>query len=192
MEVTSFPVGHRIGKKTPPKGKRSIVVMIYVLQIFLTLTSNIDDRLDLAHQLLQPVSETASLSQSNVQWGIALPRESSPVSLSLLADPSRATGRRAVALVSCMSRDSKEVEIMAFRLQTVTNDSADSVVNYTNQKPFSVLSNCASRGTVTSGGRSASPIASIFLASASFRFDLHDARGRSKFNQRKLDFHLFF
>ena len=142
------------------------------------------NRLDATHQLIEDISTDKSGFRNSSLWGVALPQDSAPVSLSLLADPSTETARRAVALVSCTSRNSKEVYLMPFQMQVTINKSSASAENYAEQKPLKILASCPLRGIANNGGRHSPPISSVFLASASFRFDL-------KHSNRKFHTELF-
>ncbi len=138
-------------------------------------------RLDVGHQLIQPASTSRSPSSS--QWGVPLPDNFLPSSLTLLSEPidsktlSRSSIRRAVVQLSAATDGSDGetgIRYATFQLQFKAMRDFDTETSASKLLPYVVLSRCRSTGEV----RLCDPLASsttvcgIFLAGASFTFDL--------------------
>lgn len=137
-------------------------------------------RLDLAHQLLETTDSQPSTNDnepSEYSWGIPLVKDVKSTSLSLLAEPylsSTHTKRRAVVLVSATNAATCDMEYSCYRLQVSkpTTGSALPADSYHELKPYIVVVEHTMHGMLKNGARSVSPISSVFLAGASFDFDL--------------------
>jgi hypothetical protein len=140
-------------------------------------------RLDLAHQLLetidfQPATNDDGTTQGS--WGVPLVKDVKATSLSILAEPySAATNhRRAAVLVSSTNPGTCDMDYSFYRLQvskpnTTSNALADS---YHELKPYLVIVQASIRGALKNGTRLVGPISSVFLAGASFDFDLSNSQ----------------
>ena len=101
-----------------------------------------------------------------------LPKNFTATSLSILEEPVSSGRRRAMALVSSLSSESSEIDHVLFQLQVVAMDSKEPIESYVDKKPYVVYGNDISSGTIRNGLSIEEPVSSVFLASASFRFDL--------------------
>jgi hypothetical protein len=139
--------------------------------------------LDLQHQLLEsnePKPERKDeTSTPQFSWGVPLAKDGKATSVSLLAEPRTSTNstkqpRRAVVVVSSANADTCELDYATFQLQVtkLRSGNAEPAETYAEQKPYSVLVKASAHGTLRNGPRSVGPIASVFLAGASFRFNL--------------------
>jgi hypothetical protein len=111
---------------------------------------------------------------SEIRWGVPLMKGIKATSLSILAEPyskNKATrqSRRAVVFVSSTDADASEMHYSAFQLQLSKEDTIRS-----EKKSFSILTKNVISGILKDGTRSVGPISSIYLAGASFRFDLEN------------------
>jgi hypothetical protein len=127
--------------------------------------------LDLAHQLIEPKDKDSQSSEAGA-WGILLPKNVTVTSLSILAEPVTSGPRRAVVFVSATNNETCQIDYVTFHLQVVEKETNDAIESYVDQKPYSVFAQVVSEGIIKNGLRVADPIAAVFLASASFRFDL--------------------
>jgi hypothetical protein len=121
--------------------------------------------LDANHQLLRPASD----SILGYRWGIRLPNSFSPACLDVLEQPASSKAllndppsRKAVVL---LADSSVLTQYQVFQLQVFSRKS-DSATSYAERKSYAAIGRCSASGTI---GYSAS----IFLASASFGFELH-------------------
>ena len=138
-------------------------------------------RLDLAHQLMEEMNRPKVEPKENspaqaICWGIPLSKDVKASSLSLLAEPQDPNGapnqkRRAVVVVSSSNMESCELDYAAYQLQVVSG-TATRAETYAEQKPFSVMVKASASGNLKNGLRSVGPLFAVFLAGASFRFDL--------------------
>ena len=137
-------------------------------------------RLDLARQLLElndpyPTEPECS-STAKFSWGIPLSKKVKATSVSLVGEPRKCTrskkqARRAVVLVASGNMDTCEMDYSTFHLQLTTRN-AGSAVTFAEKKPYSILAKPSVHGTLKNGARSVGPISSVYLAGASFCFDL--------------------
>ena len=120
-------------------------------------------------------------------WGIPLTKSVRATNVSLLAEPvedqnefGRNTKRRAVVFVSSSDVEACTVDYAIFQLQLTRNDQQVDirVESYVEQKPYTVVVNPSSQGTIKKPSQSVGPVSSIFLAGASFKFDLLQPDGR--------------
>lgn len=135
--------------------------------------------LDLAHQLLekldfQPATNDDGTTQGS--WGIPLVKDVRATSLSLLSEPysSNTSHRRAVVLVSSTHPGTCDMNYSFYRLQVSKPDSSSNALadSYHELKPYLVIVQESIQGALKNGTRSVGPISSVFLAGASFDFDL--------------------
>lgn len=127
--------------------------------------------MDLGHQLLE-TPKALGQGDETESWGIMLPKNFTATSLSILEEPVSSGRRRAMALVSSLSSESSEIDHVLFQLQVVAMDSKEPIESYVDKKPYVVYGNDISSGTIRNGLSIEEPVSSVFLASASFRFDL--------------------
>jgi hypothetical protein len=111
---------------------------------------------------------------SEIKWGVPLMKGIKATSLSILAEPyskniATRQSRRAVIFVSSTDTDASEMQYSAFQLQLSMKDTIKS-----EKKSFSILTKNVISGIIKDGTRSIGPISSIYLAGASFRFDLEN------------------
>jgi hypothetical protein len=146
--------------------------------------------LDLAHQLLETKQESTEQKNETSQetsWGIPLAKSVKATNISLLAEPGKDQSksrendpRRAVVFVSSANMETRSVDYAVFQLQLTRRNKADGAPaeSYAEQKPYSVLVNPSGQGTIKNGTRSVGPVSSLFLAGASFKFDLSVSWGK--------------
>lgn len=144
-------------------------------------------RLDAAHQRLRPLDD--NLRSSRGQWGVRLPDDFRAKSLNLLEQPLPCSGstrqerqreRKATVLVASVAGLKGTVDYLAFQFQAIPSvGRTQSSESYQEHNPFSVLSKQCASGHIECPVDGSS-VASVFLASASFQFDLRQ-RG-SKFS----------
>jgi hypothetical protein len=127
--------------------------------------------LDLSHQLIEPKNRDSQSSEGGA-WGMLLPKNVTVTSLSISAEPVTSGPRRAVVFVSATNNETCQIDYVTFHLQVVQKENSEVIESYVDQKPYSVFAQVVSNGTIKNGLRVADPIAAVFLASASFRFDL--------------------
>lgn len=129
---------------------------------------------------MEPIErdQRENVSATEFSWGVPLPKDYTANSLSLLSEPEPFSQRRAVAFVSSTNENTCEIEYVAFQLQ-ITPRENDTAESYVEHKPYSVIAHVPSKGTIKNGPRSVGPISTVFLASASFRFDLVAKRGKT-------------
>lgn len=89
-----------------------------------------------------------------------------------------------MAFVWSTNDDTCEIEYVAFQLQIARRETNDAAESYVEHKPYSVIAHVPSNGTIKNGPRLVGPISAVFLASASFRFDLVAKRGKPKIKKR--------
>jgi hypothetical protein len=137
-------------------------------------------RLDLARQLMEPIEpdQREDSSATELSWGVPLPKDYTANSLSLLSEPEPFSQRRAVVFVSTTNENTCEIEYVAFQLQIAPRET-NAAEFYVEHKPYSVIAHVPSKGTIKNGPRLVGPISAVFLASASFRFDLVAKRGKT-------------
>lgn len=135
--------------------------------------------LDLAHQLLEtrgfnPTKNDDGSTQYS--WGVPLVKAVKATSISLLAEPFQSPDqpRRAVVLVSSSNPASCDMDYSCYRFQvcTVPNNGSLADSSYHEVKPYVVIAQETIYGPLKNGARSVGPISSVFLAGASFDFDL--------------------
>lgn len=140
-------------------------------------------RLDTAHQRLRPLDP--NLQSSRCHWGVRIPTTFRVKSVRLLAQPaagSSALGgkneRKAVAILTATKDSAGMTSYIVSQLQVIPSvGRTQSSGSYAEVHPYSVLSKQASAGEIKTGdGNTGS---TVFLASASFRFDL---RQKMKFS----------
>ena len=126
-----------------------------------------------------------NLRSSRSDWGVRLPNDFKAHSLKLLQQPDAKSKagkqheRKALVLLSSLPRFMGSVDFLAFQLQAVHSVArTQSSESYQEHHPFSVLSRQCSGGQVQCP-LDGSSIASVFLASASFQFDLRLRTNRS-------------
>ena len=124
-------------------------------------------------QLLVSLEEEKS---TDVIWGMPLNKEIKATSLSILAEPkshdSVKQERRAVVFLSSTNFEMSEMNYTSFQLQLTRAKAQGVTGGFGNQKQFSILAKKVIQGTFKDGTRSVGPISSVFVAGASFRFDL--------------------
>lgn len=124
-------------------------------------------------QLLVSLEEEKS---TDVVWGMPLNKEIKATSLSILAEPkshdSVKQERRAVVFLSSTNFEMSEMNYTSFQLQLTRAKAQGVTGGFGNQKQFSILAKKVIQGTFKDGTRSVGPISSVFVAGASFRFDL--------------------
>jgi hypothetical protein len=121
--------------------------------------------LDMNHQLLRPASD----SVLGYRWGIRLPNSFSPAYLEVLEQPASSKAlpnhppsRKAVVV---LADSSASTHFQVFQMQVFPRKT-DNATSYAGRKAYAAIARFSASGSI---GYSAS----IFLASASFRFDLH-------------------
>lgn len=152
---------------------------LYVLPPLFTLVI-LNYRLDLARQLMEPIVPEPKAESDELAWGIPLPKDFNATSVSLLAEPSRFTSkRRAVVFVSSTNDETNDIEYVTLQLEVTPNETTPQhpVESYAERKPYRLLAHIISKGTIKNGPRVVGPVTGIFLASASFRFDLIAEKG---------------
>jgi hypothetical protein len=135
-------------------------------------------RLNFANQLLIDTSGEKREEKEQIAWGIPLMKDIKATSLSIISQPlsKRAPGlRKAVVFVSSVNSD--ELRYVAFQLQLIKPSKA-TPLNSTIKAiaAFGVLAKRVVAGSLKDGSRSIGPISSVYLAGASFRFDLTTAQ----------------
>ena len=118
------------------------------------------------------------------QWGVRLPTDFKVKSLKLVAQPTRVDisepevrrrrklrERKAVVLLTSEQGQNGTVDFVVYQLQTTPSIKTQSSDSYKEQNPYSILSRCCSIGQFPEGPPNSS-ISGLFLASASFQFDL--------------------
>ncbi|CAJ1952662.1 unnamed protein product [Cylindrotheca closterium] len=128
-------------------------------------------RLGTSHQLLVSASPDTG---TETKWGIPLAEDVKVSSLMLLAEPSSKSdgaqqARKAVVFVASTDPEASELVYTTFQLQLSTP-----LKGRSEKRSNSVLTSKTISGILKDGTRSIGPISSIFLAGASFRFDLQD------------------
>lgn len=128
-------------------------------------------RLSTSHQLLVLASPGRN---TKTKWGIPLTANVKTPSLTLLAEPSSKSkgaqrSRKAVVFVASTDAEASELIYASFQLQLTTKVNGES-----EKKSISILTRKTVHGILKDGTRSIGPISSVFLAGASFRFDLQD------------------
>ena len=147
--------------------------------------------LDLAHQLLETKEHHTTSEQSGGEqepsWGIPLTKSVRATNISLLEEPvdgqAKSGGdskRRAVVFVSSSNIEACSVDFAIFQLQLTRGKlrGFSRAESYVEQKPYSVLVHPSCNGTIRKGSPSVGPVSSLFLAGASFRFDLSNPTGK--------------
>ena len=133
-------------------------------------------RLDTAHQRLRPLDP--NLQSSRCHWGLRLPVNFHVKSVRLLAQPTaessalgRKRERKAVVMLTTTESSTGMTGYIVSQLQVIPSvGRTQSSGSYAEAHPYSVLSKQASTGEIKTGdGRTGS---TVFLASASFQFDL--------------------
>jgi hypothetical protein len=121
--------------------------------------------LDVNHQLLRPASD----SVLGYRWGIRLPNSFSPAYLEVLEQPASSEAllndplsRKAVVV---LADSSVSTHFQVFQMQVFPRKT-DNATSYAGRKSYAAIARFSASGSI---GYSAS----IFLASASFSFDLH-------------------
>ena len=144
----------------------------------------------MANQLLVSTETTSSSNKNSKEflWGVPLMKEIKATSLSILSEPnseknSAKQARRAVVFVSATKDEMSELNYTSFQLQLTRTKHHNSSGSHNNQKQFSILAKKSIQGNLKDGARSIGPISSVYLAGASFRFDLE--------NKGKLQRHAF-
>jgi hypothetical protein len=125
-------------------------------------------------------------SATELSWGVPLPKDYTANSLSLLSEPEPFSQRRAVAFVCSTNENTCEIEYVAFQLQIARRETNNAAESYAEDKPYSVIAHVPSKGTIKNGPRSVGPISAVFLASASFRFNLVAKRGKTDNDRAKM------
>ena len=128
---------------------------------------------DSGHQLLRSVYDLSQRESS--QWGIRLPNNLDWASLDVLQQPcesmieySGGTARKAVALIAT---DSNLTEYQVYQLQLIPGETSMQG-SYVELQPYSALGRCSCDSNIGS-------YSGLFLASASFCFNLGDERNGS-------------
>lgn len=85
--------------------------------------------------------------------------------------------RRAVVLVSATNEEMSELTYTSFQLQLTRSKHQNISGSHKNQRQFSILVKKSIQGNLKDGARSIGPISSVYLAGASFRFDL-ESKGK--------------
>jgi hypothetical protein len=75
---------------------------------------------------------------------------------------------------------------VAFQLQIARRETNNAAESYAEDKPYSVIAHVPSKGTIKNGPRLVGPISAVFLASASFRFNLVAKRGKTDNDRAKM------
>jgi hypothetical protein len=122
------------------------------------------------------IGEVQELGQS---WGIPLPNDVEISDMSLLAEPtvysSSSNGpRKAVLAIYSTDERAAEFDYTIFCLQVARNQTVQriKVSDSVNRHPYFVMVQEVLHGKFRNGARSVGPVSSIFIAGASFRFDL--------------------
>ena len=136
----------------------------------------------MANQLLVSTETTSSSNKKSKEflWGVPLMKEIKATSLSILAEPNSEKNakqvRRAVVFVSATKDEMSELNYTSFQLQLTRTKRQNNSGSHNNQKQFSILAKKSIQGNLKDGARSIGPISSVYLAGASFRFDLEKKR----------------
>jgi hypothetical protein len=120
------------------------------------------------------------LQYSNCEWGVLLPADFRPKSLKLLAQPEdgdsrcgerKVRARKAVVLLSSEEDHKGTITFRMLQFQVIPSFKRQTSGSYNEQNPYTVLSRQCSVGEI-SKALDGSSIACVFLAGASFQFDL--------------------
>eukprot|EP00980_Cylindrotheca_fusiformis_P001288 scaffold333_cov133-Cylindrotheca_fusiformis.AAC.14 len=135
-------------------------------------------RLGMRHQLLKPMETDENKVESQASpLGIPLMKNIKATSLSILAEPHSKNkavkqSRRAVVFVSSTDTNASEVNYVTFQLQLCKKEE-----NGSEKRSIMILARNVISGILKDGTRSVGPISSVYLAGASFRFDLKNPVG---------------
>lgn len=135
----------------------------------------------MANQLLVSTETTYSSDKKSKEflWGVPLMKEIKATSLSILSEPNleknpKKAVRRAVVFVAATNEEMSELTYTSFQLQLTRSTHQNISGSHKNQRQFSILAKKSIQGNLKDGARSIGPISSVYLAGASFRFDLEN------------------
>lgn len=151
--------------------------VLWPLADFVSHTS----RLDTSHQRLRPLDP--DLQSSRCQWGVRLNRSFQAKSLKLLAHPqalashaeAKQRERKAVVMLTSCQDEVGLTQYIVFQLQVIPSiGRSQNSDSYVEHRPYSIFCLQASAGEMKTADDSS--VATVFLASASFQFDLRRMR----------------
>mmetsp|Transcript_32074 Transcript_32074/g.77933 ORF Transcript_32074/g.77933 Transcript_32074/m.77933 type:complete len:287 (-) Transcript_32074:2616-3476(-) len=170
--------GKEMGQKKSEENEDLLLAIIQLRSGDQYLSCWSPKRLSTSHQLLVLSSLDTG---TETKWGIPLIEDIKASSLTVLSEPSSKSkgaqrSRKAVVFVASTDAEASELMYASFQLQLTTKVSSGS-----EKRSISILTRKTVSGILKDGTRSIGPISSIFLAGASFRFDLQ-ARCKTRIN----------